>query len=114
MRAEIAIPHTSPINYNLNWTTFQAASSSFIKNFTTASFTMQAEALGLLESNDIVVFDDEEWGILDDLAQPLRIYLPTTFGMFGSGMGGYVAVDLSDCNNCKATLWFSNRQPSMI
>ena len=43
MRVEIAIPHTSPVNYNLNWTTFQAALSSFIKNFITASFTMQAE-----------------------------------------------------------------------
>lgn len=74
-------------------------------------FYYASGGMGLLESNDIVVFDDEEWGILDDLAQPLRIYLPTTFGMFGSGMGGYVAVDLSDCNNCKATLWFSNRQP---
>lgn len=67
--------------------------------------------MGLLESNDIVVFDDEEWGILDDLKHPLKIYLPTTFGIFGSGMGGYVAVDLSDCDSCKATLWFSNRQP---
>ena len=37
------IPHTFPVNYNLNWTAFQAASSSFIKNFITASFTMQAE-----------------------------------------------------------------------
>ena len=63
------------------------------------------------KADDIVVFDDEEWGILDDLKQPLKIYLPTTFGIFGSGMGGYVAVDLSDCDSCKATLWFSNRQP---
>ena len=46
--------------------------------------------MGLIESNDIVVFDDEEWGILDDLKHPLKIYLPTTFGIFGSGMGGYV------------------------
>lgn len=65
----------------------------------------------VLNPNDIVAFDDEEWGVLDELAQPLRICLPTTFGLFASGMGGYVAVDLSDCDNCKATLWFSNRQP---
>ena len=32
-----------PVNYNLNWTTFQTASSGSIKNFITASFTMQAE-----------------------------------------------------------------------
>ena len=32
-----------PGNYNLNWTTFQTASSGSIKNFITASFTMQAE-----------------------------------------------------------------------
>ena len=43
MRGEIAIPHTSLVNYNLNWTTFQTASSGSIKNFITASFTMQAE-----------------------------------------------------------------------
>ena len=74
-------------------------------------FYYASGGMGLLESNDIVVFDDEEWGILDDLKHPLKIYLPTTFGIFGSGMGGYVAVDLSDCDSCKATLWFSNRQP---
>ncbi len=43
MQDGIAIPHTSLVNYNLNWTTFQTASSGSIKNFITASFTMQAE-----------------------------------------------------------------------
>ena len=83
----------------------------FYRELHNGFFYYASGSMGLLESNDIVAFDDEEWGVLDELAQPLRICLPTTFGLFGSGMGGYVAVDLSDCDNCKATLWFSNRQP---
>ena len=74
-------------------------------------FYYASGGMGLLESNDIVVFDDEEWGILDDLKQPLKIYLPTTFE--------YLVLEWADmlqwicliADSCKATLWFSNRQP---
>ena len=68
--------------------------------------------MGLLPVQDIVYFDDEEWGIIEELEAPLEICLATTFGIFASGMGGYVAIDTSCCDKSRATLWFTNRQPS--
>ena len=64
-----------------------------------------------LVSLDYVTFFDDEWGIIDDLKQPLEINLSTTFSFFESEMGGYLAVDLENCSNDNATLWFTNDQP---
>ena len=100
-----------PDKLKLQWDKHPEAIAKFYEKLHDGFFYYASGGMGMLQSNDIVVFDDEEWGILDDLAQPLNICLSTTFGIFGSGMGGYVAVDVSDCDNCKATLWFSNRQP---
>ena len=69
--------------------------------------------MGLEWLQRVTYFDDGcEWGILEDLEEPLQINLHTTFGFFRSGMGGYVAVDLSkdDIIN-EAVVWFSGDQP---
>lgn len=100
-----------PDKLKSEWGKLPRPIAKFYEELHAGFFYYASGGMGILQSNDIVVFDDEEWGILDDLAQPLKISLPTTFGIFGSGMGGYVAVDLSDCDQCKATLWFSARQP---
>lgn len=67
--------------------------------------------MGFVQLDNVTFFDDDEWGIIDDLEQPLGINLSTTFGFFKSGMGGYLAVDIENCSNDNATLWFVNDQP---
>ncbi len=67
--------------------------------------------MGLVPLEDVILFSDYEWGIIDELEKPLQINLSTTFGFFQTGMGGYVAIDLNNCNDNRATLWFSDDQP---
>lgn len=67
--------------------------------------------MGIVPLDDILILGEEDWGILDKLHEPLKISLDDSFGIFSSGMGGYVTVDLSDYNNGKATLWFASRPP---
>ncbi len=67
--------------------------------------------MGLVPRQSVTYFNDDEWGIIDDLEEPIKIDLRTTFGFFKSGMGGYVAIDYTSCDNNNATLWFSNSQP---
>lgn len=68
-------------------------------------------AMGLVSLDKVVSFEDDEWGILDDLQEPLGIDLHSTYGFFSSGMGGYVAIDLKNCKDDNATIWFTDEQP---
>ena len=62
-------------------------------------------------SQFVTYFDDDEWGIIEELEEPLKIDLKSTFGFFKNGMGGYVAIDLDNCNNNKGVLWFADSKP---
>ena len=68
-------------------------------------------SMGLVPFECVTYFDDDEWGIIEELEEPLQIDLKTTFGFFKSGAGGYVAIDYNNCQYDKATLWFTNDQP---
>lgn len=81
------------------------------QNLHNGFFQYENGGMGLVPASDIVIFDDEDWGILEELPQPLPIRLETTFGLFASGMGGYVAIDSSNCEDCKAALWFTKKPP---
>lgn len=94
------------------WESFDKSIINFYQNLHDGFFYYASESMGLLPVQDIVYFDDEEWGIIEELETPLEICLATTFGIFASGMGGYVAIDTSCYDKSKATLWFTNRQPS--
>lgn len=74
-------------------------------------FYYASGAMGLVNLDLVTFFDDDEWGIIEELEEPLQINLKTTFGFFKSGMGGYVAIDYSNCENANATLWWVNKQP---
>lgn len=55
-----------------------------------------------------------EWGILEDLKEPLQIDINSTFAFFESRAGGYVAIDVSKKEEeriNKAVLWFADDQP---
>ncbi|KZE12665.1 MULTISPECIES: hypothetical protein [Priestia] len=84
---------------------------SFYENIHDGFYYFSSRAMGLVSLNHVTFSDDDEWGIIDDLEQPLEINLTTTFSFFESGMGGYVAVDLENCSNDNATIWFTNDQP---
>lgn len=100
-----------PDEVQKRWNDFPATIKTFYENLHNGFFYYASGSMGILPLEDIFLLGDEDWGILDELKEPLKISLDNTFGIFASGMGGYVAVDLSDCGNDKATLWFTSHQP---
>ncbi|MDE7224880.1 MAG: SMI1/KNR4 family protein [Acetatifactor sp.] len=100
-----------PDEVQKHWNDFPAKIRCFYENLHDGFFHYASRSMGILPSDDIFFLGDEDWGILDELKEPLRINLDNAFGIFSSGMGGYVAVDISDCENDKATLWFASRPP---
>ncbi|WBW97143.1 SMI1/KNR4 family protein [Oceanirhabdus sp. W0125-5] len=106
-------PHDKINNSELEkvWGKFPTSIRNFYENVHNGFYFFASQAMGLVPLESVTYFDEDEWGIIEELKEPLQIDLKTTFGFFKSGMGGYVAIDYKNCINDNATLWFSNNQP---
>lgn len=93
------------------WDYFPQPLKCFYENVHNGFYYYASGSMGLVALQNFMIFDKEDWGIIDELNEPLKICLKSTFGVFASGMGGYVAIDMSNCANDNATLWFTNRHP---
>lgn len=85
--------------------------TKFYKTLHNGFYYLPSRAMGLVPCEHITRFSDYEWGIIDELDEPLEINLDYTYGFFENGMGGYVAVDLRNSGDGFATLWFSDDVP---
>ncbi|WBW96075.1 SMI1/KNR4 family protein [Oceanirhabdus sp. W0125-5] len=90
------------------WSDFPNSIRRFYEKIHNGFYYYASESMGLVPIESVTFFDDYEWGIIEDLGEPIQIDLKTTFGFFLSGAGGYVAIDY---NNNIATVWFSNDKP---
>lgn len=70
-------------------------------------------AMGLVPLENVAFLGDSDldWGIVEDLEEPLQIDLGTSFGFFSNGMGTYVVIDYKNSENDNATLWSAKDQP---
>ncbi|WP_157418639.1 SMI1/KNR4 family protein [Bacillus cereus] len=93
------------------WANIPQSIRNFYENVHDGFYYFASRAMGLVSLENVTYFDDDEWGIIEELVEPLQINLKSTFGFFNSGMGGYVAIDYNNGNIEKATLWFTNEQP---
>lgn len=93
------------------WSKIPVSLRKFYENVHNGFYYYASEGMGLVPFESVTYFDDYEWGIIEDLEEPLQIDLKTTFGFFKSGAGGYVVIDYKNSNNNIGTLWFSNDQP---
>ncbi len=84
---------------------------SFYLELHNGFFFYPSRMMGLVTLNEVTHFSDDEWGILDELEEPLQISLDTTYGFFKNGGGGYLAVDYNNCENDVATIWFDDMEP---
>lgn len=105
-------------NHNFNnpelivaWPHIPSTIKNFYENLHNGFYYFPSRAMGLVPLENVAFFEDDEWGIIEELEEPLQINLNSTFGFFKSGMGGYVAIDYNNCDNDKATIWFSDEQP---
>lgn len=74
-------------------------------------FFYPSRMMGLVPLDEVTHFSDDEWGIIEELEEPIKISLESTYGFFKNGGGGYLAVDYNNCNDNKATLWFDDMEP---
>ena len=96
-----------------SWDRIPISIREFYENVHNGFYYYASKAMGLVSLNDVTYFNDDdiEWGIIEDLKEPIGINLKTTFGFFENGLGDYIAIDYENCNNDNATLWFHNKQP---
>ncbi|EOP11382.1 hypothetical protein [Bacillus sp. WC2507] len=94
-----------------NWGGFPSSIQDFYQTVHNGFYFYASHSMGLVPLKEVTFFDDDEWGIIEELEEPLQIDLQTTFGFFKNGSGGYVAVDYKNCINDNATLWWTNEEP---
>lgn len=83
---------------------------SFYLELHNGFFFYPSRMMGLVPLDEVTHFSDD-WGILDELEEPLKLSLDTTYGFFKNGGGGYLAVDYNNCKNNIATRWFDDMEP---
>jgi|SRR5699024_1388188 len=93
------------------WSNVPESIKMFYEKLHNGFYYLPSRAMGLVPLERITHFEDHEWGIIDELDEPLKINMARTYGFFENGMGGYVAIDLSNCNNDVAILWFTDDTP---
>lgn len=74
-------------------------------------FFYPSRMMGLVPLDEVTHFSDDEWGIIEELDEPIKICLESTYGFFNNGGGGYLAIDYQNCDKNKATLWFDDMEP---
>lgn len=98
-------------NLKKRWEDIPVKIRKFYEEVHNGFYEYYSGSMGLEEADHITYFEYYDWGIIDDLEEKLQISLRDTFGFFKSGAGGYVAVDLANCNEGIGTVWFSASQP---
>ncbi|ATP40194.1 SMI1/KNR4 family protein [Solibacillus sp. R5-41] len=96
-----------------SWDKIPTSIKSFYKNVHDGFYYYASESMGLVPLESVTYLGDEdiEWSIIDDLEEPIKINLDSSFGFFTNGMGSYVAIDFTNCTNNKATFWSAKLKP---
>ncbi len=84
---------------------------SFYLELHNGFFFYPSRMMGLVTLDEVTHFSDDDWGILDELEEPLQISLDSTYAFFKNGGGGYLAIDYNNCENNIATRWFDDMEP---
>ena len=102
-------------NNELNkvWDKIPNSIQKFYEEVHNGFYYYASESMGLVPIKSVTFLGDEdlEWGIIDELEEPIGIDLESSFGFFSNGMGTYVVIDYENCNNSNATFWSAKRQP---
>ena len=96
-----------------HWNKMPQSLKNFYENVHDGFFYYASESMGLVPISSVTFLGDDEieWGILEELEQPLQLNLNTSFGFFSNGMGSYIVIDSTNCNNDNAVFWSTKRQP---
>jgi hypothetical protein len=95
------------------WNKIPQTIRNFYENLHNGFYYYASESMGLVPLESVTYLGDEDldWSIIDELTGPIQINLETSFGFFSNGMGSYIAIDYTNCNDDNATYWSSKKQP---
>lgn len=93
------------------WNAVPESIQNFYDSLHDGFFSYASSSIGLYRADNIVYLNQYNWDVIEELSLELKIDLETTFSFFGLEKGAYVAVDLSDCEEDKAVLWFFAKEP---
>ncbi|MNC13366.1 hypothetical protein D3C75_611110 [compost metagenome] len=95
------------------WDKTPAAIKNFYENVHDGFYYYASESMGLAPLESVAFLGDEDWdwSIIDDLEEPLKINLDSSFGFFTNGMGSYIAIDYNNCMDNNATFWSAKVKP---
>lgn len=101
-----SLPNKSLHNLKMQqvWSSVPKSINKFYEELHNGFYYFPSQAMGVIRLEQITHFSEYEWGILEELDEPLGLNIDTTYGFFENGMGGYVAVDLNNCKDNLATL----------
>ncbi|HEY1406221.1 MAG TPA: SMI1/KNR4 family protein [Spirochaetota bacterium] len=94
-----------------SWKDFPKSIRNFYEHLHNGFSYYASESMGLVPVKSIVHLKDVPWEILNELEEPLRIDLTSSFSFFSNGNGGYVVIDTKNCKNENSTVWWKDDQP---
>lgn len=95
------------------WSKIPTSVRSFYENIHDGFYYYASESMGLVPLESVTYLGDEDldWSIIDDLDEPIKINLDSSFGFFSNGMGSYVAIDYTNCIDNNGTFWSAKLKP---
>lgn len=93
------------------WTSFPDTLQKFYRDLHDGFYYYASGSMGLYSKRDILYLGDEDWEIVEDMEDSLKIQLESAFGFFGNGMGTYVVIDALNGKDDNAVLWYSSKPP---
>ncbi len=95
------------------WDKTPSSIQRFYENVHDGFYYYASESMGLVPLESVTYLGDEdiEWSIIDDLEEPIKINLDSSFGFFSNGMGSYIAIDYTNCVDNNATFWSAKLKP---
>ena len=95
------------------WEEIPASIRIFYENVHDGFYYYASESMGLVPLESVTFLGDEDldWDFIDDLEEPIKINLDSSFGFFTNGMGSYVAIDCTNCIDNNSTFWSAKIKP---
>ncbi|MCM1327437.1 MAG: hypothetical protein NC094_12490 [Bacteroidales bacterium] len=93
------------------WNAVPETIHNFYDNLHDGFFSYASSSIGLYRADNIIYLHQYSWSVVEELELSLQIDLESSFSFFGLEKGAYVAVDITDCEDDKAFLWFFDKEP---
>lgn len=98
--------------YNIEyWKDIPESIAKFYTNIHNGFVDLQFDDPGIIPIDKVECLDDYEWGIIEDLGLEVQINLSSMYILFSNGAGGYVVMDITNCDENNATIWFAKKEP---